>query len=237
MASTASPQERYTPTVQERGAIDRANRAFLAPYIAGIIAGVSAGVGLTRFRKIQLNTWPGGLTVFATSITGEFVGRKVGEVRARNALQSYLPAESKLRELLESKTTGFRLNKPIPNQRATHDFSLEGSIPPAQDVMSSTTTTTTTPHPQTQRASPTAPQDSAQGSTWQSIRQRNAGPASTWDRLRSDAVRQQQSGQDEDEAEVPPVVPRVVVPRTREEEEEQLARTGVRRNQYGDTIQ
>ncbi|KAI8844747.1 hypothetical protein BC829DRAFT_400240 [Chytridium lagenaria] len=196
MASSGSASERYAPNT------------FLSPYIAGIIAGVSVGVGLTRYRGIQWNTVPGGLTLFATSITGEFI-------RARNALQSYLPVESKLRELLESKPSGFRLDKP----RASHDYSLEGSIPPPSDTMPSISPTPALPRS-------AASNDPTDAVSWESIR-RQTGGASQGQVYVDEGDKNGGDGETG--------VMRTP-PRTREEEEEMKRIMGLKQNQYGDPV-
>ncbi|ORY45347.1 hypothetical protein BCR33DRAFT_850182 [Rhizoclosmatium globosum] len=93
-------KERYAPTVEEMGVIRAANRSFLFAYGAGIGIGVIAGFSLTRVPSLsKFAQWKTGV-VFATSLTGEYLGRKLGEVRAQSYLQQKLPHDSVLRTLL-----------------------------------------------------------------------------------------------------------------------------------------
>ncbi|KAJ3113423.1 hypothetical protein HK100_001995 [Physocladia obscura] len=115
---------KYIPTAQEKAIVARANGQFAVTYVSGIAAGLALGVALSRhppaFFASPMRRLSPGWTIFAVSVTGEYIGRRIGKSRANLILENELPKDSVLRHLLA----------PSPSSPSSPvDYSLEGSIP------------------------------------------------------------------------------------------------------------
>ncbi|KAJ3416444.1 hypothetical protein HDV05_001602 [Chytridiales sp. JEL 0842] len=253
---SVGPDRRYIPTPAEKSALNRANSAFLIPYVSGIVIGVSLGAAYARYKK----SW-NGFAFLAFGIGGEFAGRKVGEYRAKQILGQLLPSDSHLREVLQEKTSGFSLPK---TQIAKPEYGLEGSIQsipedPDARIPPPTYRTARVPSPVT----PSFESGSSVGgiqeegqqrggmSVWETIRRQNQQGGSVWDRIRSgggnvtvDSAESDSRGSGEDVYQNAKSDLGMSsgggqlgwVPRTREEEEEAAKRGVVKRNRYGDIV-
>eukprot|EP00842_Homolaphlyctis_polyrhiza_P004797 jgi/Hompol1/5318/HPOL_000762-RA len=124
-AGSAGPLQRgvvtanhYAPTAEERRIIRVANNAFLGTYLSGLLVGFSCGFFVSKRIYMALHPMDtdadgdalviaecvgSAATVFGFAMTGELIGRKVGEQRAAQLLMKQLPQDSALRKLLEDK--------------------------------------------------------------------------------------------------------------------------------------
>ncbi|KAJ3151329.1 hypothetical protein HDU89_002168 [Geranomyces variabilis] len=234
----------YTPTLEEKKVVEAANKTFVASYLTGIFVGLAGGVMLVRHRGVAWKSMPGLALLGATGLTGELVGRKTGEARARELLATTLPAESNLRKLLEQSNALPSTGTPAPIKQG-HDYGLEGSImsPDMSPVVTSEPA-----DPRRQRRGDVPPSmvaESAQGtgdapSSWDSIRQNNPASNSSWNRIRTgrqpavpstsddNARDDRSSAYGEGRSET------VAIPRTRDEQLEQERQGHIRRGRYGD---
>ncbi|KAI8825271.1 uncharacterized protein EV422DRAFT_252898 [Fimicolochytrium jonesii] len=175
----------YTPTLEEKRVIDHANGGFVWNYLLGISAGVAAGFSIVRYRKVRWNSMPGISLLAATTLTGEIVGRKLGEGQARTVLANELPSDSQLRRLLEQNAQGKGLSIPSRGGDGTgekHDYGLEGA------VMSSDMSPVAAPA--STSSDMVVDDDNGEGintssTSWEAIRRQGTGSQSAWDRLRN----------------------------------------------------
>ncbi|KNC98765.1 uncharacterized protein SPPG_05747 [Spizellomyces punctatus DAOM BR117] len=252
-ASTSGPLTRgavtgnyYTPTIEEKAVIDKANKKFVATYATGIFLGITGGATLVRYRKVQWNSMQGLFLIMGCTMTGEVLGRKGGEARAREALSRGLPPGSKLRELLEKNSRGLSIPKgpASPPTEGNNDFSLEGTVPPSvSPVAFQKENTASRQGSQGTADEENAVADGKVSTSWEQIRRKHSGPSSTWDRIRTKGAgaNASETGGSQSEPEVMDdlddrysATSDPIIPRTRDELLESERKGQIRRNNYGD---
>ncbi|KAJ3155688.1 hypothetical protein HDU86_004157 [Geranomyces michiganensis] len=242
----------YTPTLEEKRVVEAANKTFVASYLAGILAGVAGGVMLIRIRGVAWKSMPGLALLGATSLTGEVIGRKTGQARARELLAKTLPADSTLRKLLQQSNALPSTGTPAPITQG-HDYGLEGSIM-SPEMSPVATTTSDAGDARMWRggaaasAQPVMVSDNVEGSadapsSWDSIRRHNPASNTTWNRIRTGRAppldNENNAGADDnsslgfaDDQSSPSES--VVIPRTRDELLAKERQGHIRRGRYGD---
>ncbi|KAJ3181184.1 hypothetical protein HDU87_001313 [Geranomyces variabilis] len=234
----------YTPTLEEKKVVEAANKTFVASYLTGIFVGLAGGAMLVRHRGVAWKSMPGLGLLGATGLTGELIGRKTGEARARELLATTLPANSNLRKLLEQSNALPSTGTPAPITQG-HDYSLEGSIM-SPDM--SPVATSASVDPRRQRRDDVPPpmvSEPAEGtgdaqSSWDSIRQNNPASNSSWNRIRTGRQPAVPSANGENASDDRSVAygegrsDTITIPRTRDEQLEQERQGHIRRGRYGD---
>ncbi|KAJ3056923.1 hypothetical protein HDU99_007351 [Rhizoclosmatium hyalinum] len=218
-------KERYAPTVEEMGVIRAANRSFLFAYGAGIGIGVIAGFSLTRVPS--LSKWKTGV-VFGTSLTGEYLGRKLGEVRAQSYLQQKLPHDSVLRTLLAKDgvtKAAFEIGGTVEGQKVEQP---EIRVTAWESIRKMNQSEGGSAWARVRMGKPVV-SEGADGSTVASVQQRKDE-----DDLFAFDAEDSLDSNDTPSTTTPPTSTPIGRPRTREEEEELVRQGKLRRNRYGD---
>ncbi|TPX57105.1 hypothetical protein PhCBS80983_g04069 [Powellomyces hirtus] len=201
MTKGAVTDNYYTPTTEEKRVIDSANKSFVASYLTGIAFGVTGGLMLVKHRGISWKSLPGMALLGATGLSGELLGRKLGEARARQLLATSLPADSKLREMLQEKAHIPRSQTAARGEsiEGHHDYGMEGAVlnPTMSPVNGrgggangggegyyGVPGNDNAPDEQESAATSSSPSSSST-SSWESIRSNNPASNTVWGRIRS----------------------------------------------------
>ncbi|KAJ3021809.1 hypothetical protein HKX48_007691 [Thoreauomyces humboldtii] len=218
----------YVPTTEEKRVISEANTAFLSSYFTGIIVGATGGTMLVRRRNIPIRSLPAVALLAATTLTGELIGRKTGEARAKDLLAAGLPSGSHLRTMLEENTKGItipRVTRP-ENTQGVNDVGLEGGMVDDDAQQDQ-------PHGQqaqqpSGRWTPPKTQEK-ESRVWDAIRGANPASQTTWGRIRNGTAPAPPPPAQTDPDATPPLIPRTKADLLAHE------RAGhVRRTPYGD---
>ncbi|KAI9007102.1 hypothetical protein BC832DRAFT_591706 [Gaertneriomyces semiglobifer] len=236
----------YTPTVEEKIVIKDANRAFLGRYAAGIACGVAGGMTFVRFGGLRPRSLRAGITVFFSALGGEYVGRKIGEARARQVLGERLPSYSNLRKLLEQNKQGLTIPKaynPSSTSEA-HDYGMEGAQPVRVSPIPAVAHERGSSQSVDTDLSLEVDAPTQEENAWERLRRENARPQTVWDKIRTQGQARNtgvaprpgghSDGEEDEDTFAPPTAS--IIPRTRDEllESERLGH--IQRNQYGDLI-
>ncbi|KAI8895476.1 hypothetical protein BC833DRAFT_601189 [Globomyces pollinis-pini] len=90
----------YTPTEEEKKIVLKSNMLFLTIYGSATVAGFGLGVGITHLRKKPFKSFRTMLSIFMYGVTGELVGRYLGQYTAMQSLKVNLPLQSELRGIM-----------------------------------------------------------------------------------------------------------------------------------------
>jgi len=91
----------YKPTEAESMAAKGASRAFIMYWLPGTALGLAASAWLARSGKLREYGLGGNAMMIGAMLSGELVGRKMGEAAGTQVLLRDLPSDSKLRAAIE----------------------------------------------------------------------------------------------------------------------------------------